>query len=156
MLPVSLSQEVIMFAPFIAVPLFVILIGAVVSDWRHRLIYDWMTIPGIGYFLMVEAFFQQERVIGCLIGMAGLGGLSLLMAVVSGGQIGGGDIKLLAMMGSAIGWQAGLLVFAASYLLSGVAALCLIAAGKRHIREFPMAPFYAAGTTMVYLLPILL
>ncbi len=149
-----------MFAPCIAVPLFAILCASVIIDWRRRMIYDWMTLPGIGYFLIVEAFFQQERVIGCLIGMACLGGISFLMAILSRGQIGGGDIKLLALMGTALGWQAGLLVFAASYVVAGAAALCLLAIGKKReagpIRELPMAPFYAAGTGIVYLLPLLL
>jgi leader peptidase (prepilin peptidase)/N-methyltransferase len=138
--------------------LFAILSAAVYTDLRRRLIYDWITLPGIGFFLLHAAFFQQERLIGCLVGMCVLGGLSFLMAVISRGQIGGGDIKLLSLIGVALGWQAGMIAFAASYFLAGAVALCLLLFRKRdgNARELPMAPFYAIGTGLVYLFPFML
>ena len=58
----------------------------------------------------------------------------LLVAVISRGAIGGGDIKLMAMLGAALGWKGALVVLAFSHVAGAIVALgFLIArrAGKR-------------------------
>ena len=87
---------------------------------------------------------------GYLAGFALLGGTTLLLAVLTRGQIGGGDIKLFALVGLALGWEAGLAVLAGSTLIAAAFALPLLVLrlvkpGWRRIRELPMAPFIAVS-----------
>lgn len=86
-------------------------------------------------------------------------GLSLGMAVISNGQVGGGDIKLLAVVGAALGWQAGLFAMGLTYLLAGIIMLpvWLVSRLSRRVtfdREIPLAPFIAGGTGLLLVMVI--
>ena len=63
------------------------------------------------------------------------GGLLLLLAVVTRGGIGGGDIKLVAMLGSALGWKGALIAFALSQLGGGVLLVYLLYTGQAERRK---------------------
>src|SRR5262249_16339508 len=63
------------------------------------------------------------------------GGLLLLLAVVSRGGIGGGDIKLVAMLGAALGWKGALIAFAFSQLGRGLIVLSLLRSGQADWRK---------------------
>ena len=80
---------------FIGIPLVCLLFAAVVSDLRSRMIYDWMTVPGLVYFLGAHAVLRVLPPFEPLAGCFGLGALSLLLAVLSRGKFGGGDVKLV-------------------------------------------------------------
>lgn len=143
--------------PFIIVPIVVMLLAAVYTDLRQRLIYDWLTLPGIIYFLLVHAFLHPQQWFDYLLGAIISGGITLLMAVISKGALGGGDIKLLAMVGAAVGWQAGIYVLLFTYLLATLFAIPVWIASKLRKNkgkkpEFPMAPFIAGGTSLLLLI----
>ena len=57
------------------------------------------------------------------------------MAVVSRGGVGGGDIKLVAMLGASMGWREALIAFALSQLVGGAIALWLFLAGRAHRKK---------------------
>jgi prepilin signal peptidase PulO-like enzyme (type II secretory pathway) len=85
-----------------------------------------ITLPGIAYALLLAASFRGtaglvEAGLGALAG----GAMVLLLAVVSRGGIGGGDIKLTAMLGAALGWKGALIAFALSQIAAGLVALIL-------------------------------
>ncbi|WP_230077701.1 A24 family peptidase [Brevibacillus sedimenti] len=145
-----------MLSPFVTVPVFLIMAVSVYTDLRRRMIYDWLTLPGIAYFLVVHAIAHPGQWMTYALGVIVLGGISLVMAVVSNGQLGGGDIKLFALMGSAVGWQAGLLIMGLSYIIAGFVAIPLWAIRKRRAaaekwKEVPLAPFIAGGTILLYM-----
>jgi len=144
-----------LFAPYVLVPLSLALLLAAYTDLRRRLIYNWLTLPGILCFLLLHGLFHPAFLPKSLLGVVLLGGGSLLLAVLSGGQLGGGDVKLFALLGAALGWQAGLLATICTYLLAGCAALVIVLVRRflsrtRAIRELPLAPFIAAGTALCY------
>ncbi len=146
-----------MLSTFILFPICLIMAVAVYTDLRRRLIYDWLTLPGIAYFLMVHAFLHPGRWFDYLLGVVMLGGVSLLMAIISRGQLGGGDIKLLALVGAAVGWQAGIYVLLFTYLLACLFAIPKWIASRwkskqRNKLELPMAPFIAGGTSLLILI----
>ncbi|MBR8658939.1 prepilin peptidase [Anoxybacillus sediminis] len=145
-----------LLSPFVTVPVFLIMAVSVYTDLRRRMIYDWLTLPGIAYFLVVHAIAHPGQWMTYALGVIVLGGISLVMAVVSNGQLGGGDIKLFALMGSAVGWQAGLLIMGLSYIIAGFVAIPLWAIRKRRAaaekwKEVPLAPFIAGGTILLYM-----
>lgn len=139
---------------YVIIPILFVMAVAMYTDLRRRLIYDWLTLPGIVYFLVLHAYLHPEKWLTYAIGVIVLGGISLLMAVISNGQMGGGDIKLLALVGAAVGWQAGVVVLMLTYLLAGVSVLPMWAIAKmtgkmKLVREIPLAPFVAGGTSLL-------
>lgn len=60
--------------------------------------------------------------------------------------MGGGDIKLIAMIGSFLGWQKMLLTIFISSLSGSVIGLILMALGKKGRKsKIPYGPFLALG-----------
>ncbi|WP_238933542.1 prepilin peptidase [Brevibacillus choshinensis] len=143
-----------MLSYFVVVPVLLVMIIAVYTDLRRRLIYDWLTLPGIAYFLIYHAFAHPDQWTMYGLGVVLTGGISLLMAMVSNGQLGGGDIKLFALVGAAVGWEAGLYILCFTYLLAGLIVIPIWLASKwsgnqATGREIPLAPFIAGGTSLL-------
>jgi Flp pilus assembly protein protease CpaA len=141
--------------PLLWVPFVALMIIAAATDLRNRTIYDWMTVPGLVYFLAVHRLLGDLGWMELGAGVCGLGGLALLLAVLSGGRLGGGDIKLFAMLGAGLGWSAGIWVFLLTFLLAALVAwpMLLIRRWASHqgewTKELPMAPFMAASAFLV-------
>lgn len=84
----------------------------------------------------------KESLIGILVG----GGVLLLIAIVSRGGMGGGDIKLNAGVGAFLGWQASLLtIFIGSFFGALVGLIILKKTGSRKI---PFGPFLSIGAVI--------
>jgi leader peptidase (prepilin peptidase)/N-methyltransferase len=121
------------------VPLLIALAVITVLDLRAKVIPDVISVPGIIYALLVAAFTESPALVEAVLGAVVGGGIILLVAVVSRGAIGGGDIKLLAMLGAAIGWQAALVLLAVSQLAAAAIALPLLFGGRAKRRDhFPV------------------
>ena len=108
-------------------PLLIVLALIVVLDLRSRIIPDVITLPGIAYALLLATGLRGAAgfVEGGL-GMLAGGAMVLLFAIVSRGGIGGGDIKLTAMLGAALGWKGAFIAFALSQIAAGLVALLLV------------------------------
>lgn len=117
-------------------PLLGVLVTVAVVDFTTKMIPDVLTLPGIAYALTLAAIGKggPSAIQAGLGGVVG-GGLLLLLAVVTRGGIGGGDIKLVALLGSALGWKEALLAFALSQLGGGVVVLYLLLTGRAEPRK---------------------
>lgn len=124
----------------------------VYTDLKERRIYDKVTIPGMilfaAYHAVTGSFIESAT------GLLALGGFTYLLAVISRGRIGGGDIKLYAMIGAAFGWELGGMIFVLATLLSALWAIPLLLVKLFHplpatLAEVPLAPFIAAGAIAV-------
>jgi leader peptidase (prepilin peptidase)/N-methyltransferase len=116
------------------VPLLIALAVVIVLDLRTKIIPDIVVLPGIAYALVVAVFMESPALVEAVLGAVVGGGITLLVAVISRGAIGGGDIKLVAMLGAALGWKGALAVLAFSQLAAAVVALGLLIgcrAGRR-------------------------
>jgi leader peptidase (prepilin peptidase) / N-methyltransferase len=125
-----------------------------VVDVTTKMIPDALTLPGMVYSLALAALGTGgptllEAAVGLLVG----GGLLLLLAVVTRGGIGGGDIKLVAMLGGALGWRGALSAFALSQLGGGLLILYLLRMGQAERRKtLPIGALIAAiGATWLAL-----
>lgn len=122
-----------------------------VIDLRHRIIPDVITLPGILLGLLISSFSYHINFLESLIGT--LMGGSILLAVGFGYELlrkkegmGGGDVKLLAMIGSFLGWKAVLLViFMASLSGSIIGILWIILKGKERDYAIPFGPYLSLG-----------
>ncbi len=110
---------------------------ATVTDIRRHTIYNWTTYPGIltAYLValivsMTEGDPQMAELLGeigladAALGMFVCGGLLLVCYVFFG--IGGGDVKLLAMLGAFLGIEQGIEVVLWTLVLGGAMALIMI------------------------------
>jgi leader peptidase (prepilin peptidase) / N-methyltransferase len=125
-------------------------------DIDHRIIPDVISLPGIPIGFAASFALTQPDWLGSLLGIA-VGGGSLL-AIAWGYQLftgkdgmGGGDIKLLAMIGAFLGWQGVLFTIMASSLTGTVVGIiAMLRAGKGLKMAVPFGPFLAIGA-IIYL-----
>jgi Flp pilus assembly protein protease CpaA len=68
----------------------------------------------------------------------------LLVAIVSRGGMGGGDIKLMAMLGAALGWRGALVALALSQVVGALVVLgFLVMRRRRPTRHLPVGGLIA-------------
>ncbi len=114
-------------------------------DLDHRIIPDRLTLPGIALGL-VGAWFLPPGIVSSIVGTLVGGGLFYLIALASRGGMGGGDIKLAAMLGAFLGWQSGLLAIFVGVLIGGVVGVTLLLLRLRGRKDaIPFGPFLAVG-----------
>jgi prepilin signal peptidase PulO-like enzyme (type II secretory pathway) len=117
------------------VPLLTALAVTIVLDLRAKVIPDFVTLPGIVYALALAAVMESPPLSDAVLGAVVGGGLLLLLAMVSRGAFGGGDIKLMAMLGAALGWKGALVVLAFSQVAAALVALGLFIARRAGRRD---------------------
>ncbi len=138
------------FGPSPAGILAMVLISALIVvtfiDLEHQIIPDRITLPGIVLGLVLGPLVFKTGFINSLIGMALGGGTFYLIAVASRGGMGGGDIKLIAMIGAFLGWKAVLLtIFVGSFLGAIVGIWLMIFKGMKRKTPIPFGPFLVVG-----------
>ncbi len=130
------------------------LVAITFIDLDHQIIPDVISLPGI-----VVGF-------ACSFVLPWLGWKSSLMGIVAGGGslllvawlyelftkkegMGGGDIKLLAMMGAFLGWRSVPFIIFASSLIGSVIGVTLMLIQKKDGKlAIPFGPFLAAGAVL--------
>ena len=135
--------------------LFCLLIVVSFVDLDQLIIPDKVTLPGILLGLAVNALVAPRSVLGFL--FAALVGAAALLAVAILGELlfrkesmGGGDIKLAAMVGAFLGWKGVLMALFLAVLVGAIVGVVLMISGLRKRWEhIPFGPFIAAGTILV-------
>ena len=112
----------------VAIALAAVLAVAVVSDLRSRRIPSSLTLPACLGFLLLRLFLSGlHGEDGLLSGLAGLGlGLGLMLPAYGLGVMGGGDVKLMAAVGAALGPAGVLWSFLFTSVFGGVYALAVL------------------------------
>ena len=115
-------------------------------DLAHMIIPDTVTLPGIvvgiAIGLLPSSIGFANAVAGACLG----GGIFLLIALAYPAGMGGGDVKLIAMIGAFVGWQAVLVTIILSAFCGALSGLTLILLGLRGRRDpVPFGPFLAVG-----------
>ena len=104
--------------------LFAALLLAAWTDLRRHLIPNWITYPALAASLALAFVrFGVEGLIGSLLGAAVCGGLLLLAWLA--GALGGGDVKLAALIGATFGWADGLYALMWTFTLAAICMLSL-------------------------------
>jgi leader peptidase (prepilin peptidase) / N-methyltransferase len=120
-------------------------------DFDHKILPDVLTLPGIAAGWLVSFFPGGISCTDSLIGlMAGGGSLYLVATVyarITGREgLGGGDIKLLAMIGAWMGWQSlPLIVLMSSLSGAVIGSVFILLGGKGARTQIPFGPFLSLG-----------
>jgi leader peptidase (prepilin peptidase)/N-methyltransferase len=123
-------------------------------DLEHQIIPDEISLSGIVLGFVFSFFLQGHSWLNSLLGIL-LGGGSLLL-VAYGYQwltgkdgMGGGDIKLLAMMGAFLGWKAVPFIVFASSLVGSIVGITMMLVQKKNSKlAIPFGPYLAFGAVL--------
>ncbi len=130
------------------------LIVITVIDLYHQIIPDVISLPGIAVGLIGSLLLPRIVFLDSLIGMFLGGGTLFLVATVYQWMfkregMGGGDIKLLAMIGAFLGWKAVILTILLSSLIGSITGIALIGLkGKDFKYAIPFGPFLSLAAVI--------
>lgn len=115
-------------------------------DLDHQLIPDVISIPGIVVGLAVSTLTGRPGWLDSLVGVVIGGGIFLLIIVASRGGMGGGDMKLGAMLGAFLGGKLVLVAILIAILAGGVFAIVVLLLRRKGRKDaVPFGPFLALG-----------
>ena len=130
----------------VAAVLLAALVAITAIDLQYQIIPDVISLPGILAGCLANVATGRVPWVDSLLGIVVGGGLFMVIILASGGGMGGGDMKLGAMLGAFLGWKVVLVAVFAAVILGGSLALGLLASGKRGRKDpIPFGPFLAAG-----------
>jgi leader peptidase (prepilin peptidase)/N-methyltransferase len=138
-------------------------------DLDHQIIPDVITLPGVVFGLAVAPFFMTALAAPVPFGLAPDAGVyltgllnSVIGLLMGGGPLlligwlweklrgveamGGGDVKLMGMMGSFLGWRGAVMTIMLGAFAGTIVGMALILLKKhRAEQQIPFGPFLAAG-----------
>ncbi|MCX8119150.1 MAG: prepilin peptidase [Desulfobacterota bacterium] len=127
------------------------LIAITVIDLYHQIIPDVISLPGIGVGLLGSLIVPNITFSNALIGALAGGGSLFLVGMVyqwlfKREGMGGGDVKLLAMIGAFLGWKSVFLtILLSSFIGSVIGVTIILLKGKDFKYAIPFGPFLALG-----------
>jgi leader peptidase (prepilin peptidase)/N-methyltransferase len=145
----GLSLSYLIYFAFVAA-----LIVITVIDLYHQIIPDVISLPGIGVGLLASLIISQITFSNSLLGILVGGGSLFLIATVyqwlfKREGMGGGDVKLLAMIGAFLGWKAVILtIFLGSLIGSITGIILMVSKGKDFKYAIPFGPFLSLGAVI--------
>ncbi len=142
----GLSLESLVYFVFISSLLVITFI-----DLDHKIIPDVISLPGIPIGLVASfalpTITLKASALGLLIGGGSLWFVAWAYNLIAHRDgMGGGDIKLLAMIGTIIGWKGVIFtIFASSVIGSCVGITMMLIKGKNMKFAIPFGPFLSIG-----------
>lgn len=132
-------------------------------DFDYQIIPDELTIGGLVVAFLFQAlinviapeladFFYQVGMKGAIFGALVGGGILYIIAYLSRGGMGGGDVKLAALIGALYGVKIVAISLFISFLLGGTIGLLLIIFRIKGRKDYiPFGPYIALGTLITLL-----
>jgi leader peptidase (prepilin peptidase) / N-methyltransferase len=122
-------------------------------DLKERIIPDVLSLPFIAIGFILSFFLKSLSPVDSLLGIL-VGGGSLLIIAIAGTYLfkkeamGGGDIKLAAMIGAFLGWQLTLLSLFLGFFLGSIIGVIVLIINKGKTDIVPFGPFIALGAML--------
>jgi leader peptidase (prepilin peptidase)/N-methyltransferase len=148
----GLTSEFVILAFYVCLFLIVFVI-----DMERGLILNRVVYPGMALALLIAGVAPQQWLLewgqpGIIASLAGGGvgfAIFLLIAIISRGGMGWGDVKLCALIGLAVGFPLVFIALLIGIVLGGVVALALLVSKRRGRREtIPFGPFLSLGAVI--------
>lgn len=125
------------------------LVVVALIDFDHRIIPNTITLPGMVVGLGLSFWALPITPLASLLGLLAGGVLFYLIAAVSRGGMGGGDIKLIAMIGAFLGWQGALFTIFSGALMGSLVGVTLMLLGRKGRKDkVPFGPFLSGGAIL--------
>jgi len=128
--------------------LFCLVVTAAFIDLKHRIIPDKLNL--VVFILAIPMLLEEKSVlVNGLLSLFICGGLLLFVAVVSRGGMGGGDVKLAAVIGFLLGWPQGLIALFFAFLAGSLIGGVMLWRRRVKPKEpVPFGPFLAVGSIL--------
>ena len=146
--PLLLGWSSELFVSWTLISLFIII---TVADLKYMIIPDKVLLV-FSVIFIIERFFIPlhpwwNSLLGAVVGFT----LLLIIAIVSKGGMGGGDIKLFAVIGFVLGIKLLFVAFFLSTFLGTIGGLIGMALGKSNKKQpIPFGPYISLGTLIAY------
>jgi len=120
-------------------------------DLQHRIVPNVISIPGIFLGFLAAFFLPRITWVDSLLGILLGGGIIYLVIAVywlftRKEGMGGGDLKLLAMIGAFLGWKGAVFSLVSGALAGSILGLALILVkGWNRRDQIPFGPFLSLG-----------
>lgn len=115
-------------------------------DLELRRIPNLFVLILLAWSVLWQVVYPELPLKPAVLGLLAGGGAFLLIALVSRGGMGEGDVKLMAGLGFAAGWPQVLTVFLLSFFIGAAAGLSLMILKKKTRKSaLPFGPFIAAS-----------
>ena len=151
----GLSTELVVMAFYACLFMLIFVI-----DLEHGLILNKVVYPGMAAALLLALFLPQPWLTQRLVhgvANAAIGGgigfvLFLLIAIISRGGMGWGDVKLVALIGLATGFPLIFIALIIGAILGGVVAIALVITKRKKRKEtIPFGPFLSLAAMVTLL-----
>ena len=151
----GVSPTVVLYAAF-----FWILVVLTAIDLEHnllpnRIVYPAFIVGWVGLAALAIADGAADRLVDAGIGVLVFGGFLFIVAFIAPAGMGGGDVKLGALLGTFLGYAGGigvvLIGMFLSFMLGGVVGIGLLLTGAGRKTQVPFGPFLAGGTVIAVL-----
>lgn len=121
-------------------------------DLLHKEIPDRFSLPAIAIAIAGNLLLGTQDWLNMLIGGAAIGLFFALQFLISRGTwIGGGDIRLGALIGVLLGWELGLLALVMAYLIGAFLSIFLLISKKvKRKSQIPFGPFLIMGVYIAF------
>ena len=145
----GMSWEYLLYFLFLSA-----LIVITVIDLYHQIIPDVISLPGVGIGLLASLVLPHLKFLNSLTGVLLGGGSLFLVATLyqwffKREGMGGGDVKLLAMVGAFLGWKAVILTILFSSFIGSITGIIFIAVKGRDLKyAIPFGPFLSLGAVL--------
>jgi prepilin peptidase CpaA len=113
-------------------------LGAAVHDVRYRRIPNWLNLAGVVLGLAVNSFLYQSGpgpafgLRGLVFGLKGMGlAFVVYVFLYAIRAMGAGDVKLMAAVGSIVGWENWFGIFVITAVIGGIMSIILVASRGR-------------------------
>ncbi|SHH30520.1 type 4 prepilin peptidase 1 . Aspartic peptidase. MEROPS family A24A [Caloranaerobacter azorensis DSM 13643] len=131
-----------------------LLIVISVIDYKHQIIPNSILLFGFFTILIFKLlYYSKAELLNSILGLL-IGGLIFsIIVIVSRGGMGGGDIRLIALLGFFFGWKHLLLLMLLSFVIGAFFSIMLLLLKIKSMKDFiPFGPFIsiAAIITIFY------
>ena len=126
-------------------------------DLNEQIVPDVISLPGIVTGFIISFFVPYISFINSALGVVVGGGIILIIALVGSmifkkEAMGGGDIKLAAMIGAFLGWRYTIISLFLGFFLGALAGIFLILSKIKSKEDMvPFGPFIALGSLITLL-----
>ncbi len=127
-----------------------VMIIVFVYDWRWYLILDVVVLPACLIIFIANLFLGLEWKSLLFSGIIGASFFLIQFVVSRGKWIGGGDIRLGALMGMGLGWPYVLVAIFIAYFIGSIVGIGLILAGRKKMdSQVPLGVFLSIASIIV-------
>lgn len=127
-----------------------ILLIAVITDLRSRIIPDWLILAGFTVLVAGHLIYHPGEILRYLLAATLYFAILLLVAAFSGGRLGGGDVKLFSLIAFGLGMHTTFYILVLSHVAAGLLVLVLLLFRRLRIGDtLPFVPFIFLGFLVV-------